>query len=277
MNKTKISLKIVTYMFLISGLLLIFFPMYLTVIVAFKTPAESAENFFAFPKQFYPENLKTVINSDNFFYFLANSLIITIVSLIVIIIFVSLCSYAISRNRSSRYFRFLHVYLLAGIFVPFQVIMLPLVKFMSRMNLTNQVGIILLYITLANAQGVFLCVNYLKSIPMDIEEAAHIDGCSAFRTFFSIVFPLMKPILVTLLIMDALWIWNDFQLPLIMLNRSSEQWTLPLFQYNFKGQYSFDYNLAFASFLISMLPIIIVYAFLQKHIISGLTDGAIKS
>ena len=277
MIKKKLPLKIIIYTFLILGLLLILFPIYLTIIVAFKTPAESAENFFSFPKQFYTENLKTVISSENFSYFLMNSVTITVVSLIVIIFCVSLSSYAISRNRNSRYFRFIHIYLLAGIFVPFQVIMLPLVKFMSNMNLTNQVGIILLYITLANAQGVFLCVNYLKSIPMEMEEAAHIDGCSIFKTFFLVVFPLMKPILVTLLIMDALWIWNDFQLPLIMLNSSSEQWTLPLFQYNFKGQYSFDYNLAFASFLISMFPIIIVYALLQKHIIGGLTDGAVKS
>ncbi|MCI8622698.1 MAG: carbohydrate ABC transporter permease [Provencibacterium sp.] len=277
MNKKRLSLKILIYAFLVLGLLLILFPMYLTVIVAFKTPAESAENFFSFPRQLYLDNLKTVVRAENFLYFLVNSVVITAVSLAVILCFVSLSSYAISRNKDSRYFRFLHIYFLAGIFVPFQVIMLPLVKFMSRMNLTNQTGIILLYITLANAQGVFLCVNYLKSIPMEMEEAAHIDGCSAFRTFFSVVFPLMKPILVTLFIMDALWIWNDFQLPLIMLNRSSEQWTLPLFQYNFKGQYSFDYNLAFASFLISMLPIMIVYAFLQRHIIGGLTDGAVKS
>ena len=277
MTKKNLSLQIIIYTFLILGLLLIIFPMYLTVIVAFKTPAESAENFFSFPKQFYLDNLKQVVSSENFGYFLINSVVITVVPLVFIIFFVSLSSYAISRNKDSRFFRFLHIYFLAGIFVPFQVIMLPLVKFMSGMSLTNQTGIILLYITLANAQGVFLCVNYLKSIPMEMEEATHIDGGSVFRTFFSVVFPLMKPILVTLIIMDALWIWNDFQLPLIMLNSSSERWTLPLFQYNFKGQYSFDYNLAFASFLISMLPIIIVYAFLQKHIIGGLTDGAIKS
>jgi raffinose/stachyose/melibiose transport system permease protein len=155
--------------------------------------------------------------------------------------------------------------------------MLPLVKTMAALHLMNQGGLVILYITLALCQGVFLCVGYLKSIPFDLEEMAFIDGCSVWVAFLRIIYPLMFPILVTVMIMNALWIWNDFLLPLVILNKTQAYWTLPLFQFNFKGQYSFDYNLAFASFFLSMLPIVILYAIFQKYIIGGLTEGSVKS
>lgn len=122
-----------------------------------------------------------------------------------------------------------------------------------------------------------LLVNYIRSVPRDLEEAAYIDGCGTVKAYVKIVLPMIKPILATIFVLNALWVWNDFQMPLLILNQSQDMWTLPLFQYNFKSQYSFDYNLAFASYLIAMIPVLIAYACAQKHIVSGLTQGAVKS
>lgn len=141
----------------------------------------------------------------------------------------------------------------------------------------NQGGLILIYVAFALGQGVFLFTGYYSSIPVELEEAAEIDGCTTTQTFFRIVFPLAKPMTVTVIILNVLWIWNDFLLPLLILNKSAAMWTLPLYQYNFKSAYTFDYNLAFASFLFSIIPMIIMYILLQKNIIEGLTAGAVKT
>jgi raffinose/stachyose/melibiose transport system permease protein len=140
----------------------------------------------------------------------------------------------------------------------------------------NRRGLVLIYITYALCQGVFLFVAYFKSVPLEIEEAAEIDGCGILRTFFQIIYPLVKPMTATVIILNTLWIWNDFLLPLLILNKQASFWTLPLFQYNFKSQFSFDYNLAFASFLFSIVPMLVFYGFLQKYIIKGLTAGSVK-
>ncbi|HPF88760.1 MAG TPA: ABC transporter permease subunit, partial [Candidatus Limiplasma sp.] len=126
-------------------------------------------------------------------------------------------------------------------------------------------------------EAVFLYVGFLTSIPTDMEEAAYIDGATTAQTFVMVVLPLMQPILATVLIRNGLWIWNDFMLPLITLNRSAKYWTITLFQYNFRTEYSVDYSLTFATFCMSMLPIMVFYVFMQKNIIGGLTSGAIKS
>ena len=120
-------------------------------------------------------------------------------------------------------------------------------------------------------------MSFIQSgIPKEIEEAAYIDGAGVFYTFVRIVYPMMKPIIVSVMIMDALWIWNDFQLPLLMLNSSQKLWTLPLFQYNFQSKYTVAYNQAFAAFLLSIVPIMIFYLLMQKQIMEGLAAGAVK-
>ena len=116
----------------------------------------------------------------------------------------------------------------------------------------------------------------MRGLPYEIEEAAQIDGCSVFQTYVRIVLPLVKPMIATITILDLLWFWNDFLLPLLMLNRSRDIWTLPLFQYNFKTEYSFNYTMAFTAYLMAMLPMLIIYCFGQKYIIKGLTAGSVK-
>ena len=276
MKKNK-AVKAITLFVLIIGALLIIIPIYLTVATAFKSPEQSAQNFLALPDSLYLENFKEVMSDKNFMVFVGNSVMVTIVSVAVIVIFVPMVSYSISKNGSSKFYKFVYMLFVAGIFVPFQMLIVPLVKLLSNMHLMHQGGLILCYIAFSLTQGVFLFVGYLKSIPSELQEAAKIDGCNELQTFYRIIFPLSKPMLATIGILNTLWIWNDFLLPLIVLNKSQSYWTLPLFQYNFKTTYAFDYNLACASFIFSIVPVALLYVFLQKYVIQGLTAGAVKS
>lgn len=261
---------------LLPGLVLIAFPLYITVVTAFKTPQESAFNFFAPPASLYLENFQAVLNKNNYFTYIGNTASILVAVILVEVVITPIAAYAIQRNQNKRYFSFLYAFIVCGLFVPFQVRMISLVQLMSTLDLMSRLGLVFLYLAATAPPAVFLIVAYVKSISIEIEEAAIIDGCSPVRTYFSVIFPLLRPVLATVIIKDSLFVWNDFQLPLIILNKSRESWTLQLFQYNFKAEYGFDYNLAFASFLLTMLPILLLYMVIQKHIVAGLSAGAVK-
>lgn len=269
--------KVLVYGALLAGILLILYPLYITLITSFKSPAESTANFFAFPKTLYLDNFRAVFGKSNYVRYFSNSLFITIAAVALIMLLAPMCAYAISRNMKQKYFKFIYWYILAGLFVPFQAVMVPLVNYTANLKLNNQFGLILLHVTLAAPQAIFLLVNYIRSVPSDLESAALIDGCTTFGAYWRIVLPLISPMLVTVLVLNAMWIWNDFQLSLLILSKSPNSWTLPLFQYNFKSQYTFDYNMAFASYLVAIVPIVLVYVFAQRYIVDGLTQGAVKS
>jgi raffinose/stachyose/melibiose transport system permease protein len=160
-------------------------------------------------------------------------------------------------------------------FIPFPIVMLPLVKQMSFLGLDNRWGLILLYVVYQLSFNVLLYSGYMKTIPETIEEAAKLDGASTWQTFWRIIFPLLTPVNATVAILTGLAAWNDFLLPLVVLSDASE-YTLPLAQYAFQGQFSTNYNLAFASYLMAMTPMLIVYLFAQRWIIAGVTRGAVK-
>ena len=261
---------------LLCGLILILFPLWLVLINSFKTLEEAGKNFFALPSRLNFDNYRELFANSNYWIFLRNSLKITVISIILILILVPSISYAIARNFNKKYYKTIYYYLLLGLFIPSQVVLLPVTKMMSKLNMLNHGGLILLYAAFSLTQGVFLFVNYIRGLPYEIEESAQIDGCSVFQTYVRIVLPLVKPMISTLLIMDVLWIWNDFMLPLLILNRTQEIWTLPLFQYNFKTEYSFNYTMAFTAYLIAMLPMLIIYCMGQKYIVKGLTAGSVK-
>jgi len=259
------------------GMLIILGPLYLVFANSFKTLDEASKNFFALPVNFTLDNVRELIGSQNYFMYVGNSFLVSVVSMVLVVLFVPMVSYALARNLKYRYYNFVYHYVMLGLFIPSQVIMLPLVKQMSSLKLLNHTGLILLYVTFSLTRGVFLFVNYIRALPVEIEEAAHIDGCNVMQTYFKVVIYLIRPMIATLVIMDFLWFWNDFQLPLFMLNKSKELWTLPLFQYNFKTEYSFDYPMAFTAYLVALVPVLVVYCACQKHIINGLTAGAVKS
>lgn len=270
--------KLLPYILLSIGILMIVFPIYMTIITAFKTTAENTLSFFSWPKSFYLGNFKEVLKGGKYYRVFLNTIYITAGTLLGNILLMPSMSYAISRSMgSSRIYRYIYYFLLLGIFIPFEVKMIPIVKMMAWFNMLNPTGLIVLYISSSTCEAVFLYVGFLHFIPREMEEAANIDGASALKTYTHVVFPLLKPMMATVLIRNGLWIWNDFMLPLVTLNRSDKYWTLTLFQYNFKTEYSTDYNLAFACLCMSMLPLLVFYVFMQKNIIGGLTSGAVKS
>lgn len=273
----KKTIRTVSYGILVIGVVLILLPMGIVVITAFKSNAQIADSWFKLPVPIYLDNFKTLFAKSDLKYAFLNSILIAAVFLTAITVTIPLTAYGVSRTMAgNRFLRYFYYFLIIGLFVPFQAKMIPLIMIASRLHMMNVAGIIVLYIAGSTCEGVFLCAGYLQSIPPDMEEAAYIDGAGFLRTYAQVILPLMKPILATVAIQNALWVWNDFQLPLLVLNKSSKFWTLILYVYNFKTAYQTDYGLIFASFLISMLPIMVFYVFMQKQIIGGLTAGAVK-
>ena len=206
---------------------------------------------------------------------LINSLLSTVCAVVLTLLTNTFVAYAVARNMDKRFFRFLYYFFLAMMFVPFTVVMLPIAKEMGTLHLDNQLGLIILYTILGIGTNLFIAIGFIRSIPISLEEAARIDGASTWRIFWKIIFPLMGPINATIAILTALWAWNDFLLPLITLTDQSNQ-TIPLAQYVFQSQFTSNYPMAFASYLMAMAPVLIVYIFAQKWVVGGVMRGAVK-
>jgi len=260
---------------IVIGSLFILFPLYMTVSIALKNPEEMARSVFSLPTGLHFENFANAIKATNFFNAFKNSFIITACSVLFILLTNSMVAYAIARNMKGRFFKGLYFYFISAMFIPFQIIMLPVVKVTTDLSMNNIPGLIILNVVYGLAFNTFVYVGYIRSIPYELEEAATVDGTSTWGTYWKIIFPLLAPINATIGILSCLSSWNDFMLPLILLG-DPNSYTLPLVQYVFQGQFSTDFNLAFASYLLALLPMIIVYLFAQKWIINGITQGAVK-
>jgi raffinose/stachyose/melibiose transport system permease protein len=275
--KRKTLQKILVYILLFLGILTILMPLYITVVTAFKSASESTVNYFALPSSLYLRNFQYIISKPAYWEAFRNTTLVTIIVCLGDVLIMPMLGYSVSRRMyNSKGWNRLYCYLLLGIFIPFQVKMIPIVQMMSALKMLNPLGLAILCIGSTTCEATFLYTGYLKGIPRELEEAAYIDGASTAKVFHSIVFPLMKPIIATAVIKDGLWAWNDFTLPLITLNRSPHYWTLVLYQYNFQTEAGVDYGLIFACLCLSIIPILIFYLFLQKQIVSGLTGGAVK-
>ena len=275
--KKRNILHALIYTVLTLGALLVFFPFYLTVVSSLKDMSDIFSNFFGLPRHIVFDNFAYVLQRPDYFIALKNSAIITGVAIGAMVFFLPMCAYAISRRRfTSRFYSFLYFFMVAGIFIPFQVKMLPMVKLMSNIGLLNRTGAILFYIANSTCEGIFLLVGYLASMPTDLEEAAYIDGATTNQVFYKIVRPIMKPIISTVVIKNSLWIWNDYFMPSLVLNQSNLNRTLTLYQYSFRTENSTNFTIVFAVMLLSILPIFIVYCLFQKQIVSGMMEGAVK-
>lgn len=277
MQTEKKTRNIGKYILLTVGGILILIPLLVTVFSSFKTTKDIMGNFFSFPNPGTLDNYRRLL-ADGMGGYFWNSTVITVISVLLVMFFVPMAAYSIARNISKkRAFSLMYSFLILGIFVPFQVIMIPITVMMSKLGLANMWGLMLLYLTYAVPQTLFLYVGFIKmGVPESLDEAAEIDGASKITTYFKIVFPMLKPMHATTLIMNALWFWNDFMLPLLILNKDSKMWTLPLFQYNYTGQYFNDYGPSFASYVVGIITITIVYVIFQKNIIAGMSNGAVK-
>lgn len=263
---------------LILGLSTIIFPLYMTVVIAFKQPTEmtnSIAGILSLPKTWSLDNFKEAMEVTNFWSSLLNSLIITVSSVVVSIVLHSLMGYVIGRNQGKKkVYKLIYFYIVSGMFVPFAILMMPLVKETANLHLDNMVGVILLYVVFYMPMNVLLYTGYLKNIPIALEEAAYVDGATTWKTYWKIVFPMMKPMHATVAILTALGTWNDVMTPLVIMSGSKT--TLPLAQLSFQTQFGANYNLAFASYLLALLPIVLFYAICQKQILSGVVNGAVK-
>lgn len=255
--------------------LTILVPLYFAIVTAFKTSPELAASGFALPKQWTLANFIEAWNLTEFPKRLLTTATITVGAVLATLITNSMVSYAIARNLHRRSFKILYYFFVSAIFIPFPIIMLPVVKQTAALGIDNEAGLILLYTVYGLAFNMMLYVSFLKSMPIELEEAARIDGASTWGTFWRIVFPLMAPMNATVGILTCLWAWNDFLLPLVILSDPDSQ-TLPLAQYVFQGQFNTNYPVSFASYLMAIAPMVLVYVFAQKWIISGVMRGSVK-
>ena len=267
--------RFVTVILIVLAVLFIFGPLYLTVVIALKAPTDMG-NVLALPKKIAWGNFAEAWRMTEYPKRLANTAFITGVNLIFTIITNSAVAYAITRNReNSRFFNLLYYYFISAMFIPFNVLMLPLVKQANTFHVDNVLGITFLYIVFGLPMNTFLYTGYIKSIPKALDEAATIDGATPWQTFRMIIFPMLKPMSATVAILSVMWTWNDFLMPLVLLDDPKQQ-TLQLVQYVFNTQFSTQYNLAFASYIMALLPVLIFYIFCQKWIISGVIAGSVK-
>lgn len=251
-------------------------PLYLSVVVALKTPDQLVSGTgFEWPTQVRWENFAEAWQRTSFPQALTNTALITVGSVIFTLLTSSLVAWAIARNMHRPFFKGAFFYFMSAMFIPFPIIMLPLVKQTSLLGLDNQAGMILLYTLFGLSLNIFIYAAYIRSIPIELEEAARVDGASTWRVFWSVVFPLLTPMNATVGILTCVWAWNDFIMPLVVLTDPSAR-TLPLANYVFQGQFNTDYTVAFASYLMTMAPLLIVYIFSQRWVISGVTRGSIK-
>jgi raffinose/stachyose/melibiose transport system permease protein len=275
MKRKKILDKIILSMMAMVSVMFLL-PIYFILINTFKPLKNILLKTASFPESLYFQNYIDVWRLTQFGTLLRNSVIITGVSLVGIVLFGSMAGYKISRMRG-RYGYILVMYFILTLIIPFQAVMIPLVKVMNGLNLIDSIhGIILVYIGLGTPMGVFLYHGAAKTIPVSIEEAALIDGAGAFTSFFKVIFPLLQPITSTLIILEGLWIWNDYLLPLITLQSNGNK-TIPLgTTAAFFGKYMSKWNYGITAITIASLPMLILYIFMQKFIIKGIISGSVK-
>ncbi len=250
-------------------------PLYFTVATALKTNEELTGAGFSLPQDPQWGNFAEAWRLTDYPQALLNTAIITVGAVILTLLTNSMVAYAIARNLHTKRFTVLYYYFVTALFVPFPIIMLPVVKQTSMLGLDNQAGLIFLYVVYGLAFNIFVYVGYLQSLPHELEEAAAVDGASVWQTFWRVVFPLLGPMNATVGILTCLWAWNDFLLPLIILSNPDAR-TLPLVQFVFQGQFSTNYTVAFSSYLMALAPLLLVYVVAQRWVISGITRGSVK-
>jgi raffinose/stachyose/melibiose transport system permease protein len=250
-------------------------PFYYVFSNSLKPFAEILTNTSALPKVLEFQNYINAFEKLDFLKVFSNSLIITISSNIVLIIFCSMAAYMLVRTKK-KVSNVIFMTFVAAMIIPFQSLMIPLMKTAGNFGLLNSIwGLVIMYLGFGSGMTIFLYHGFIKGIPVELEEAAIIDGCSRFGVFWRIVFPLLKPITVTIVILNSLWIWNDFLLPSLVL-QDPELRTIPLATFFFFGQYTKQWDLALAALVMGIVPLLIFFFAMQKHIIKGITSGSIK-
>lgn len=274
-NASKLFIMILKIIFLATLFVIFIGPFFLILINSFKSTADFIANPTMLPAEINLSNYITAFKRMNFITSFFNSVVVTIVSCGLILVFSAMTAYLFVRHKS-RFNNMMFYLMLASSIIPFQAIMIPLVRIYGLLHmLNNKWALIYMYIGFGTSVAVFIYHGFIKGIPKELEEAAMIDGCTKHQTFFKIVWPLLKPVTVTILLIDIVWIWNDYLLPYLVLQTNSKK-TLPLVTYDFFSTYFSEYSLLMAGLMMIMLPVIVTYLFSQKYIIEGVLQGVFK-
>jgi ABC-type sugar transport system, permease component len=253
----------------------------MVLVNAFKNRSEIYENILSLPSSFSFEYFTEAMKKMEFLNALKNSLFVTLISIFIIVILSSMTAWMLVRIKS-KLSTFIFSILVATMLIPFQTLMMPLMQEMGWMRdtlglkmLDSHAGLIYMYIGFGASMAVFLYHGFISSIPIALEEAATIDGCTKWGVFWRIVFPMLKPTTITVIILDVIWIWNDYLLPSLVIT-SKDLRTIPLSTFTFFGQFTIQWNLAMAGLTLTIIPVIIFYLCAQKYIIKGVAAGAVK-
>lgn len=278
MHARKITSMALLYALLAAAFVTFTFPFFLVIINSFKNNGEILESPFALPQRLNFHHFAEVIDKMNFLVSFKNTLVITALSVLLILIFSAMTAYYMVRN-ATRFNQVFFAILVASMIIPFQSIMIPLMYiYGAKLNLIETAPVpllILLYIGFGSAFSVFIYHGFIKSIPLELEEASLIDGCTRRQTFFRIVLPILAPTSMTIAILNVLWIWNDYLLPSLILTKAQD-FTMPVKMKVFNGTYMNNWELLIPAILLTILPILIAYLFGQRYIIKGVMQGAIK-
>ncbi|MEK4345369.1 carbohydrate ABC transporter permease [Paenibacillus sp. FSL P4-0184] len=277
-KSTSILLEVIAW---VSGLLMLL-PMYIMFVNSFKGRAEIFTDTFGLPKSFSFEYYAAAMDKMNFLSAFKNSLLVSVISIGLIIIFSAMTSWMLVRmkNKLSNGILLLFV---GTMLIPFQSVMIPLMQYLNKWDIPSlnfsmintHYGLIFMYIGFGLSMSVFLYHGFIKGVPIALEEAAMIEGCNTWQTFWKVVFPMLTPITMTVGILNLLWIWNDYLLPSLTLTSPALR-TIPLSTFFFFGEFTIQWNLAMAGLVLSIIPVIIFYLFAQKYIIKGVMAGAVK-
>ncbi|MDI4650015.1 carbohydrate ABC transporter permease [Cohnella hashimotonis] len=256
--------------------LVFLYPLFLAIFNSFKSFQEVMSDVIALPKHWTFDNYTYVWNFINYPRLFLNNTIITVLGLAGIVLVSSIAAYKLARTKS-RLSGIVYFICIMPMLIPFQSIMLTVLKTARFLHLSDSTwGLGLLYWGFGAPLAVFIYHGFVKGIPKELDESAMIDGASGFGLFFRIIFPLLKSVTATIVIIDVMWIWNDFLLPLLMVNGSPTTKTLTLAAYTFVGQYTSDWQYAMTAMVMAVLPSIVVFMFLQKYIVKGVVAGAVK-
>ncbi|MGQ4666160.1 carbohydrate ABC transporter permease [Metabacillus halosaccharovorans] len=250
-------------------------PFYFVLINSVKGFSEILIDAAALPKEILFSNYTKVWDILSFQDAFLNSLIITVFSIAGIVVISSMAAWKMVRTPG-KLSKILFIFFVSAMVIPFQTVMIPLMKLGGTLGIMNSIpGIVIMYFGFGVSLSLFLYHGFVKTIPMEIEESARVDGCTQFGVFWRIVFPLLKPITVTVIILNTLWIWNDYLLPLLVL-QDAELRTIPLATSSFFAQYTKQWDMGLAALVLGIAPVIVFFLFLQKHIIKGIAAGSIK-
>ncbi len=251
------------------------YPFILMLIVSVKTGSEAILSPITFPKEFNFVNFLIVFEKMNFLRTFSNSLIVTSFSVLGIILLAGMAAFVIAKSKH-KILRNFYFFFLLGMLIPFHTTMVPLTVIMKNLGLLNSIpGICLAYIGKALPFAIFLFTGFIREISPSIIEAAIIDGAPKWKVYWKVIFPMLKPITATVIVIDVLWFWNDFLLPLLVFAKRQLH-TIPLTQFNFNNQLSTQWELSFASYVIAAIPVLIIFVTMQNYVISGMTQGAVK-